>query len=340
MRQRDDFLSRTLAGERATTAYQPVVRVIPGPTSRDGQSESKRSTPQLNSLEPDAQVSPDVMAVEGIPQQRLQIQEADARPYFAWYRLLGRPWSWAWRWVLGGGIVACAVLWMVMQSVPELHPLYACLMSLCVPWAMVTLFCEMDVSRRVSWWVASLVMLFGGAASIGVSLMLWMAWGIEPTVPLAGVVEEPAKGLILLVLAMFTRQFPGILSGLALGVCVGSGFAVIETVEYAYLFGQGGEPSTEVLLVRGLFAPMMHLAWTGALGGAMWAARGPERVGFAALSSWLTWAVLAGMVVLHCLWNTIGPVQYLSLALWALIFHLAKRGVAQAESWGIAPKGA
>lgn len=42
----------------------------------------------------------------------------------------------------------------------------------------------------------------------------------------------------------------------------------------------------------------------------------------------------------HCLWNTIGPVQYLSLALWALIFYLAKRGVAQAESWGIAPKGA
>ena len=339
MRQRDDFLSRTLAGERATTAYQPVVRVIPGPTPRDGQSESKSSTPQPNSVKPGEQVLPDLMVMEGMPQQKPQIQEAEGRPHFAWYRLLGRPWSWAWRWVLGGGIVACAVLWMVMQSVPELHPLYACLMSLCVPWAMVTLFCEMDVSRRVSWWVASLVMLFGGAASIGVSLVLWMAWGIEPTVPLAGVVEEPAKGAMLALLAMASRRFPGILSGVALGVCVGAGFAIVETFGYAYGLGEDGWPSTWVLIVRGALSPLTHLAWTGALGGAMWAARGAGRPGWYVFGSWVTWGILAAMVLMHCVWNVAGPVEWLAVALWALIFRFVKRGVVEASAWGFRPKG-
>lgn len=308
MNQRDDFLARRFAGgQGAGSAYRPVVRMEPI------QDESVRE---------------DVRPVTA------------ACPVDSWFRLLGRPWSWRWRWVLGLGVLACVALGVLSMAKPGLHRLYACAMAACVPVTAITLFCEMDATRRVTWWVAALVTVLGGLLSLFFAGFLWGWFGLVPTAALAGVVEEPAKGLVLLILAMFSRRFPGILSGLALGVCVGAGFAIFETIDYAYRFGEYGLPSTWVLVLRGALSPLMHLAWTGALGGAMWAARGPGRTGWAALGSWLTWAVLAGMVVMHCIWNTVGPVQWICLALWALIFRFAKRGAAQAAAWGFAPKGA
>ena len=80
---------------------------------------------------------------------------------------------------------------------------------------------------------------------------------------MAGLTEEPIKAIALLILAMFPRQFPGILSGVALGVSIGAGFAVLETFDYAYAFGEAGRPDTFVLLLRGILSPLMHMAWTG-----------------------------------------------------------------------------
>ena len=186
--------------------------------------------------------------------------------------------------------------------------------------------------------MAAAVTAVGGVGALALALVLYRLTGIEEA-GLAGLVEEPAKGAMLALLAMASRRFPGILSGVALGVCVGAGFAIVETFFYAYGFGEDGWPSTWVLIVRGVLSPLTHLAWTGALGGAMWAARGAGRSGWHAFGSWLTWGILAAMVIMHCIWNSVGPVEWLAVALWALIFRFVKRGVAEASAWGFRPKG-
>ena len=335
MKQKDDFLARRFSGEQGDKApYHSVVR----PGSEESVSKPKQKTEWRETEERTSEDNwAPVFSQQDEEQERNDWDSPWPEtkhipvecPVDAWFRLLGRPWSWRWRWVLGAGVAMCIVLWMLMTMAPGFHWLYTCTMAACIPVTAITLFCEMDVTRRVSWWMAVLVTILGGFLSLFLSSFLWGLLGIE----------EPAKGLVLLILAMFSKRFPGILSGVALGVCVGSGFAIFETIGYAYEYGEGGNPSTLVLLVRGLLSPLMHLAWTGALGGAMWAARGPNRIGWWALGSWLPWAVLIGMVVIHCIWNTVGPVQWVCLALWALIFHLAKQGATQVATWGVAPKG-
>lgn len=272
----------------------------------------------------DAFVNPVVMDSE-----REACQEAIRQLSF--WSLLCRPWSIYWKWVLLFGAIASAFTGLFASSDFIPHEIYAFLMALTVPMTMVTFFCELDVTRAVSGWVAALVAFIGGAVTVTLAAILNISLEIDAW--MAGLTEEPIKGIALLILAMFPRQFPGILSGVALGVSVGAGFAVLETFEYAYAFGEQSRPDTFVLLLRGVLSPLMHMAWTGALGGAMWAARGPHRCGWAALASWQFWAVFGAMIVLHCVWNTVGLVNYLAVALWSIIFYYLKRGFAEVSDW-------
>lgn len=263
--------------------------------------------------------------------QSANVVSAMSAASLPWWQFLGRPWSGTWRWMLGIGIVVCVALGLTTVVFPGLHGLYAAAMAACVPVAMVTLFCELEVSRRVDTGVAVMICLVGGILSIGLTFLLSELTGIDSPF-LAGVTEEPAKGAVLLGLA-FVPRFRGILCGLLLGVCVGAGFAVIETMMYAYGFGEGGLPSTEVLFLRGVFSPFMHMSWTGALGGAIWMARTRPA------QTWAAVLMLGGMIAAHCLWNTLGPFTYCALGLWALIFHYVKSGAVEAAQWGFSPKG-
>lgn len=320
MQQRDRFLETWQAGQgaRGHSGYRPVVRTAePEEGSWDEAAGRVEEEPG-----PDGMARGEARGVE--------------RP--SWVALLGRPWSWRWRWVLGIGAAACVALGVAAMAVPGVHLVYAAAMAACVPVALVTLFCELDTTGRVNGGVATAVTAVGGVGALVLALVLYRLTGIEEA-GLAGFVEEPAKGAMLSVLAMASRRFPGIVSGVALGVCVGAGFAIVETFFYAYGFGEDGWPSTWVLIVRGALSPLTHLAWTGALGGAMWAARGAGRPGWRAFGSWVTWGILAAMVLMHCIWNVVGPVEWLAVALWALIFRFVKRGVAEASAWGFRPKG-
>lgn len=256
----------------------------------------------------------------------------------AWWRFLGRPWSWRWRGVLAIGAGACLVLGVMGAAVPALRGLYAVALSAVVPLAVVTFFKELEVTRRVSWGMVAGVMVLGGAASLLISLGLYTLLGVQEA-GFAGVIEEPAKAAVLVALSAEPGKRHGRLTGLLLGVCVGAGFAIPETVAYAYGFGELAAPSTVTLLIRGLLSPFCHIAWTGALGGAIGAARG-ERGGLEAIfASGLFWAILGGMVFSHCLWNLVGPITYAALGLWILLFHFIKRGAAEAATAGFYPLG-
>lgn len=127
--------------------------------------------------------------------------------------------------------------------------------------------------------------------------------GSLPTL-MIGVIEESAKLAVPASLLLWRKPRP--LDGLVLGVAVGSGFAALETMGYAFaaLVAGGGhlDSVTRLLLVRSVTEPGGHAAWTGLACAALFAIRGSRR-------RWLGWLrfllVFAGVVALHATWDTL-----------------------------------
>jgi RsiW-degrading membrane proteinase PrsW (M82 family) len=131
--------------------------------------------------------------------------------------------------------------------------------------------------------------------------------GSLPTLGI-GLIEESAKLVIPATLLLWRKQRP--LDGLVLGVAVGSGFAALETMGYAFaaLVASGGQLDsvTRLLLVRSVTEPGGHAAWTGLAAAALFAIRGSRR-------RWLSWlrflSVFAGVVALHATWDSLNTDQ-------------------------------
>jgi RsiW-degrading membrane proteinase PrsW (M82 family) len=127
--------------------------------------------------------------------------------------------------------------------------------------------------------------------------------GSLPTLGI-GLIEESAKLAIPAILLLWRKPRP--LDGLVLGVAVGSGFAALETMGYAFaaLIASGGQLDsvTRLLLVRSVTEPGGHAAWTGLACAALFAIRGSRR-------HWLGWLrfllVFAGVVALHATWDSL-----------------------------------
>lgn len=117
----------------------------------------------------------------------------------------------------------------------------------------------------------------------------------------APIVEETAKGGVLLILLRLRRQeIDGPTDGIVYAAIVGVGFALSENVNY-YMRGLhlGGEMLAYTVVLRGLIAPLCHPLFTSMTGlGVAYAAgrRGGSRV--AIIVGWLA------AIVLHALWNT------------------------------------
>jgi RsiW-degrading membrane proteinase PrsW (M82 family) len=155
--------------------------------------------------------------------------------------------------------------------------------------------------------------------------------GAVPLLAVA-VIEEAAKLVVPAALLLsFYRQKPA--NGLIIGVASGAGFAVLETMGYAMvaLIESRGQLAAVdgTLLLRGLFSPAGHMAWTGLTAAALWhtAARG---------WSGRTVGTLVGTyvlaVVLHTLWDSLDSlIAYVVLAVIALgllvaVTHRLARG--------------
>ncbi|GAA4552788.1 hypothetical protein GCM10023175_47210 [Pseudonocardia xishanensis] len=82
------------------------------------------------------------------------------------------------------------------------------------------------------------------------------------------------KLLVPVGVLVFTRYRANPVDGLLVGVAVGTGFAVLETLGYGFvaLLASGGDLRTAeaVLLLRGVSSPAAHLAWSGVLAAALW----------------------------------------------------------------------
>jgi RsiW-degrading membrane proteinase PrsW (M82 family) len=119
-----------------------------------------------------------------------------------------------------------------------------------------------------------------------------------------GLIEESAKLAVVLLLFALRRPRPRAIDGLVTGVAVGSGFAAVETMGYAFvvLLQSHGELASvdHLLVVRALIGLGGHAVWTGLAGAAWFATYGARHPVRAALRFL---AVFAAVVCLHAQWD-------------------------------------
>jgi len=141
----------------------------------------------------------------------------------------------------------------------------------------------LDRYDREPWYLVAAAFAWGAVGAIGLAIVGSVSlaapfaavldpsasWGLS-VVAIAPLVEETAKGLVLLLLVLH-RKFDGTIDGVVYGAAVGLGFAVTENVFY-YLgvFAKGGAESWLVtVVIRTGCSTWMHALATATTGAAI-----------------------------------------------------------------------
>lgn len=219
-----------------------------------------------------------------------------------------------WLGVLVIGVALFGLEYAVLRATgnPVYVPSLLLLGAVVVPATFTTLIREMGISSRITLGQVIAGMVLGGVVATVIAGQLEFDaarhLGSLPTW-LIGLIEESAKLVVPAVLMV-----PALLSargrwravdGLILGVAVGSAFAALETMGYAFvaLLVPGGsvQQVTDVLLLRSLAAPGGHAAWTGLAAAALFAVPGAR----SRRRGWLRFLlVFALAVALHAAWDS------------------------------------
>jgi RsiW-degrading membrane proteinase PrsW (M82 family) len=223
---------------------------------------------------------------------------------------------WAWLGALVVGLILYLVVLRTLVSTqnPNYIPALILLGASVVPLSFLT-FAQARTGR---WQVPGSMLvvgaLFGGVIGTVVAGLLeydtLRRLGMLPML-FVGIIEEAAKLIVPVVLLLFVlsrggRRLPT--DGLVIGVAVGTGFAALETMGYAFnalLSSKGNIGAVqETLFVRGLTSPAGHIAWTGLTAGALWAMAATPT-----LRKVLTFiGTFVGAVALHTSWDTFGGI--------------------------------
>jgi protease PrsW len=130
------------------------------------------------------------------------------------------------------------------------------------------------------------------------------AAGIFGAVVSAPVVEELAKGLVLLILYRgMVDEFDGVTDGVVYAAMVGLGFAMVENIQYyGSALAQGEHESVVTFVVRGMMAPFAHPFFTSMIGIGLGVAREGPKDGRRHVPPLIG---LGAAMVLHSLWNVV-----------------------------------
>ena len=237
--------------------------------------------------------------------------------------------------------------------------------SFAIPIASVMFFFECNIIRNVSLYQIIKLFLYGGTFGLFCALVGFdfMPFAKQLGDSQAGLVEEPAKLLVLILLlkmgGLGNKNY--ILNGLLCGAAVGAGFAAFESAGYAfsifesetlragremllnrYRYGLAiatNDPKAAMygnLVMRGLLSPFGHIIWTGMCAAALWRVKGDKEFEFSMLFNPLFLIVFAIAVSLHMVWNSNilmswGIYRYLILGAigWLVIFGQMGIGLRQ-----------
>ncbi len=218
--------------------------------------------------------------------------------------------------------------------------------SFAVPVATLMFFLEMNVPRNISIFVVMVFLFAGGVASLIVTSIFFDRLDFISRVlgtPAAGIIEETAKILCVILLINKLSRYKWILNGLLIGAAFGTGFAAFESSGYALNFAlQSGSFDTgiDIIVMRGILAPFGHIIWTGNAAAALWIVKGDKSFQWSMLKDIRFIRVFLSSVVLHFLWDTdfsilslpfVGDLKLVILGVlgWVITFRLIQVGLQQ-----------
>jgi RsiW-degrading membrane proteinase PrsW (M82 family) len=199
--------------------------------------------------------------------------------------------------------------------------------------------------------------LFGAIASLGVALLGYALPIFDISDMEAGIVEEVAK-LLTVVVVMRSARYPYILNGILFGATVGAGFACFETAGYALNMGllpgllpaiQGAQQVSPAAMhsgvvsmlallgMRGIEAPLGHVAWTALAAGAFWRVKKDKPTSVSMLFDTRFLKTFLIPVSMHAIWDA--PLQLpfagnqiiTGLISWYVVFGLVQQGLRQVQ---------
>lgn len=231
--------------------------------------------------------------------------------------------KWAWLPVLAVGLGLYFLVQGTLVDTGNVNyvPAMILLGAVVVPLSFLTFVAGRTGEWQIGPFVLGIAALFGGVVGIVAAGRLEFdtlrGLGTSSLIGI-GLIEESCK-LIVPVLILLWQWRQGTVrvgDGLLIGVAAGMGFAALETMGYAFtalLASQGNIGDVEeTLFLRGLTSPAAHMAWTGLVCGALWAAVA-ARWSVAATVRLVVTFVLA--VALHALWDGVsGRLTYFLLA--------------------------
>ena len=243
---------------------------------------------------------------------------------------------WSWVVVLAVGL---ALYFLVRHAIvrtgnPNFVPSLILLGASVAPASFLTFMAGRRIGYGVGGGLVALTALVGGVVGVVTAGLLeydtLRELGVLPMIAV-GVIEEASKLVAPLALLLFVRP-RRTADGLLLGVASGAGFAVLETMGYAFVAlikSQGDLAVVDgVLFVRGVLSPAAHMAWTGLTAGALWAAA-ERRFHPGAVARFA--AVYLVAVALHATWDSLGDLAAygilsgVSLTLLTVAAHRATR---------------
>ena len=250
------------------------------------------------------------------------------------------PRPWVYSRVLAFLGLAFGALWLGLSrfDTPILLPGTILLGTFAVPIAVAVFFFECNVARNISLFTVSKLFVWGGVLGALISLV---GYEMTPKIgeivgpPIAGVVEEVAKILAVLILASAVR-FRWTINGLALGAAVGAGFAAFESAGYAlYAASQSKDMLFDNLIQRGLLAPFAHVVWTAVTVAALWRVRAGRPLELSMFLDRRCLVMILVVMALHATWNTPLPdkapfaLGYLALGSvgWLMAIGLMRSGL-------------
>lgn len=222
---------------------------------------------------------------------------------------LARRWSWVLVLIVGIALYEAVRSTVFRTGNPNLLPALILLGAAVVPAAFVTFIAGRRMVFAVRGGLVGATALIGGVIGVVVAGTLeyrtLVRLGVLPILGV-GLIEEAAKLIVPLAIVVFMghrERHPA--DGLLIGVASGAGFAVLETMGYAFvtLVQSRGDLAVvqAVLFERSVLSPAAHMAWTGLTAAALWQAasehwrgRGLGRFG----------VIFVIAVLLHTAWDS------------------------------------
>ncbi len=211
-----------------------------------------------------------------------------------------------------------------------------------VPFAVLTLFYEINTPRNISIFQVIKLLVIGGAFSFLFSFILFDAFPLYKVygASAAGLIEELAKifAVVFMGRLFIKGRHPYILNGLLYGAAVGTGFAAFESAGYALAAGLEYNSFLALNLsiwLRGFLAPFMHITWTAIAGAAFWMSFKECQSFWNAFIKARFLALFVISIALHFLWNIdlddlgiISNIRFIVIGVisWVICFMLAATG--------------